>query len=66
VQTTSPPEQTTSPSTQIVPDVASSKEDNNNNERFPVFALTRVEVLRTAHEPKLDVVVVYGLTSSDG
>jgi hypothetical protein len=58
--------QTTSPPAQTTPDVASSDEDNNDNDRFPAFALTSVEVLRTTHEPKLDVVVVYGLTSSDG
>src|SRR5215469_11492867 len=65
-QNAAPPAQTTSPPSQTVPDVASLEEDNNDNDRFPVFALTSVEVLRTTHEPKLDVVVVYGLTSSDG
>ena len=58
--------QTTSPPAQTGPDVASSDEVNNDNDRFPALALTSVEVLRTTHEPKLDVVVVYGLTSSDG
>jgi hypothetical protein len=61
-----PTAQTTSPPAQTVPDAASSEEEDNDKDRFPVFALTSVEVLRTAHEPKLDIVVVYGLTSSDG
>jgi hypothetical protein len=65
-QTTSPPVQTTSSPAQTGPDVASSDEGDNDNDRFPAFALTSVEVLRTTHEPKLDVVVAYGLTSSDG
>jgi hypothetical protein len=65
-QATASPAQTTSPPAQTAPDGASSDEENNDNDRFPVFALTSVEVLRTAHEPKLDIVVVYGLTSSDG
>jgi len=63
--------QTTSPPAQTGPDVVSSDEVDsdevdNDHDRFPAFALTSVEVLRTTHEPKLDVVVVYGLTSSDG
>ena len=58
--------QTNSAAAQTGADLASSDEDNNDNDRFPAFALTSVEVLRTAHEPKLDVVVAYGLTSSDG
>jgi hypothetical protein len=51
---------------QTIADAALSDEDNNDSDRFPAFALTSVEDLRTTHEPKLDVVVVYGLTSSDG
>lgn len=58
--------QTTSPPAQTDPEVVSSDEVDNDHDRFPAFALTSVEVLRTTHETKLDVVVVYGLASSDG
>ena len=35
-------------------------------EAFPIFAIASVEILRSAHAPVLDVVVVHGLASSEG
>jgi hypothetical protein len=48
------------------PDTAPSEDANEDNDRFPVLALTSVEILRSTHEPKLDVVVVDALASADG
>jgi hypothetical protein len=65
-QTSSPPAQTSPAPTQMAPDVTASEEDNEDNDRFPVLALTSVEILRSTHQPTLDVVVVNALTSADG
>jgi hypothetical protein len=35
-------------------------------ERFPVLAITSVEILRSAHTPGLDIVAVNGVTSANG
>lgn len=52
------------PPAENVPTDRGSRPDSM--ERMPVFAITSVEVLRSTHSPRLDVVAVRGLTSSDG
>lgn len=43
-------------------------EETNSEEadRFPVFAITSVEILRSALKPQIDVIAVRGLTSAEG
>jgi hypothetical protein len=65
-QTSPPPAQTAPAPAQAAPDAAASEEDNEDNDRFPVLALTSVEILRSTHQPTLDVVVVNAVTSADG
>jgi hypothetical protein len=43
-----------------------ANQDSNDDRRAPVLQVTSVEVLRSTHEPVLDVVRVRGLTSTAG
>lgn len=45
------------------PGVVAAAEASTN---YPVFAITGVEVLRSAHSPGVDVVLAQGVTSSEG
>jgi hypothetical protein len=40
--------------------------DSEPDDRFPVFAITGVEVLRSKLQPEIQVIAVRGLTSADG
>jgi len=51
---------------QAPPGTSSPEEPNEEAESFPVFAITSVEILRSKHDPVMDIVVVNGLTSADG
>ena len=46
------------------PSATISAEDTPDN--VPVLAVTSVEVVRTAHEPTMDIVVARGVTSTNG
>lgn len=53
------------------PDVASAAgapdgSDADSGDRFPVFAITGVEVLRSKLQPQIQVIAVRGLSSADG
>src|SRR5579862_9488542 len=56
-----PPSATAAPD--ATPQTANAEEETAS---FPVFAVTSVEILRSAHTPSLAVIAVRGLTSSDG
>jgi len=61
------PEQSGPPSAsaaQNAPPQAANPEGSSAS--FPVFAVTSVEILHSAHTPSLAVIVVRGLTSSEG
>jgi hypothetical protein len=56
------------PREQAAPEPAAGPESEEpaTVEKFPVLAVTSVEILRSAHAPVLDIVVVYGVTSAEG
>src|SRR5579863_5009521 len=54
----------TTPPAQDTTQASPSSEESTAS--LPVFAVTRVEVLHSAHDPSLAVIAVRGLTSSEG
>jgi hypothetical protein len=55
-----------SASAQAGPESQSQDESQDDNARSPVLQVTSVEVIRSAHEPTLDIIRVRGLTSTGG
>lgn len=54
------------PSDQAVAPTDQEEEDQEEAPNFPIFAITSAEVLRTAHAPTTDILLVNGVTSADG
>ncbi len=63
-----PGAQVAAPGAQSGPEAATpeTSAETDEIESFPVMAITSVEILRSAHTPGVDVILVRGLTSADG
>jgi hypothetical protein len=67
-QAAAPEAQAGAPGAQSGPETATpeTSAETEASESFPVMAITSVEILRSAHTPGVDVILVRGLTSADG